>query len=248
MAAFLQDRADDWHLQRHAVEELAHRPRALVEISERECRAAHDDQQHPAVVLHPARHVDDHLRERRQVRAESLEQALELRDHEDQQDDRHDDGHGEHGRRVEQRLLDLLLQGLGLFLVGRDLVEHRLERTGVLAGLDEVHEQVVEVQRMLGERRVQRVAGLDVRLDGQHQLLHRRLVVADADDLERLHHRDAGGQHRGELAAEDRDVFGGDLAFALEELALLADRASRRCPGGAGRRASRSRPWRARGP
>ena len=99
--------------------------------------------------LHELREVDDQLRERRQVGAEALEQALELRDHEDQQDDRDDDRDDQHRGRIEQRLLDLLLQRLGLFLVGRDLVEQRFERAGLLAGLHEVHEQVVEIQRML---------------------------------------------------------------------------------------------------
>ena len=154
------------------------------------------------------RQVDDQLRERGQVRAEALEQALELRNHEDQQDHGDDDRDHQHRGRIEQRLLDLLLQRLGLFLVGRDLVEQRLERAGLLAGLDQVHEQVVEVQRVLAERLVQRGAAFDVGLDVEDQLLHRRLVVAVADDLERLHQRNAGRQHRGELAAEYRDVLG----------------------------------------
>ena len=76
---------------------------------------------------------------------------------------------------------------------------------------------------MLGQRLVQRVAGLDVALDRQHELLHRRLVVADAYDLERLHHRDARVEHRRELAGEQGDVLGSDLAFALEQLGFLAD-------------------------
>ena len=92
----------------------------------------------------------------------------------------------------------------------------------MFAGLDQVHEQVVEIKRMLGQRLVQRVARLDVGLDRQHELLHRGLVVSDADDLERLHHRDARREHRGQLAGEDRDVFRSDLAVALEQLAFLA--------------------------
>ena len=99
-----------------------------------------------------------------------------------------------------------------------------LERTGLFARLDQVHEQVVEMQRMLGERFVQRGAAFDVRLDVENELLHRRLVVAVADDLERLHQRNARGQHGGELAAEHRDVFGVDLAAGLERLRLLLDR------------------------
>ena len=75
-----------------AVEELAHRLRALLEIEERVDGAADDDRNEDAVVLQAARQVDDQLRERRQVRAEALEQLFELRDHEDQQDDGDDDG------------------------------------------------------------------------------------------------------------------------------------------------------------
>ncbi len=93
----------------------------------------------------------------------------------------------------------------------------------MFAGLDQVHEQVVKIQWMLGQRLVQRVASLDVALDRQYELLHGRLVVADADDLERLHHRNAGIEHRGELAGEQRDILGGDLAFALEQVRLFAD-------------------------
>ena len=110
------------------------------------------DEQQPARALHELRDVDDEARERRQVGAEALEQGLELRNHVDQQDRRDDDGDDDDGGRIEQRLLDLLLDGLGLFLVGGDLVEQRLERAGLLAGRHEAHEQVVEVQRVLRER------------------------------------------------------------------------------------------------
>ena len=113
-----------------------------------------------------------------------LNKALELRNHEDEQDDGDDDGHRQHGRRVEEGFLDLLLQRLGLFLVGRDLVEQRLERTCLFAGLDQVHEQIVEMQRMFAERFVQRRAAFDIGLDVEDELLHRRLVVAVADDFE----------------------------------------------------------------
>jgi len=56
-----------------------------------------------------------------------------------------------------------------VFLVGGDLVEQRLERAGLLAGFHQVHEQIIEVQRMLGECLVQRGARFDVGLDGEHQ-------------------------------------------------------------------------------
>jgi hypothetical protein len=48
--------------------------------------------------------------------------------------------------------------------------------------------------------------------------------MAVADDLERLHERDTGGQHGGELATEYRDVARLDLVAARKQLlALLAN-------------------------
>ncbi len=82
---------------------------------------------------------------------------------------------------------------------------------------------------------MQRAAALDVGLDVEDQLLHRRLLVADAHDLEGLHQRDAGREHGRELAAEDRDVPGRDLAARAEEPCLLAD------PGGDDRLAAQFR-------
>src|SRR5580765_3873306 len=76
---------------------------------------------------------------------------------------------------------------------------------------------------MLAERLVQRGAALDVRLDLEQEPLHRGLVVARANDLERLHERDAGAQHGRELAAEDGDVAGVDLAAGPGCGGLLLD-------------------------
>jgi hypothetical protein len=50
-------------------------------------------------------------------------------------------------------------------------------------------------------------AALDVLLDREQQVLHRRVFVAAADDVEGLHQRHAGGHHRRQLAAEDGDVL-----------------------------------------
>src|SRR2546430_4538359 len=53
---------------------------------------------------------------------------------------------------------------------------------------------------------MERSAPFDVGLDGEDEPLHGGLVVAGADDLERLHQRNARGEHGGELAAEDGDI------------------------------------------
>src|SRR5262249_43626355 len=87
----------------------------------------------------------------------------------------------------------------------------------------EAHEQVVEVQRMLRERVGERRAALDVGLDREDQLLHGRVLVTRADDVEGLHERYARGHHRCKLAGEDRDVGRRGLALLAEEHALLAD-------------------------
>jgi hypothetical protein len=57
-----------------------------------------------------------------------------------------DAGHHDHRDWVEQRGLDLALDGEDLFLVGGDAVEQAVEDAGLLAGGDQVAEQGVEMQ------------------------------------------------------------------------------------------------------
>ncbi len=174
-------------------------------------------------MLHEPGQVDDHLRERGQIRAKALEQGLELRNDEYQQDGADDDGDGQHGDGIKQRFLDLFLQRFGFLLVSGDLVQQCFQRTGLFAGLDQIHEQIVEVQGVLRQRFMQGAAAFDVRLDVEHQLLHRRLFMAIADDFEGLHHGNAGRHHGRELAAEHGDIHGVDLAAGSKRLALGLD-------------------------
>src|SRR6266480_5265178 len=69
---------------------------------------------------------------------------------------------------------------------------------------------------------MERSAPFDVGLDVEDELLHGGLVIAGADDLERLHQRNARGEHGGELAGENRDIARVDPA-ARVSLTLLAD-------------------------
>ena len=80
------------------------------------------------------------------------EHLLELRHHEDQQDRADQERHRDDRRRVEQRLLDLALQALDVFLVGGDRVEHGVQHAGRFAGLDQVAVQLVELHRVLAQR------------------------------------------------------------------------------------------------
>ena len=56
----------------------------------------------------------------------------------------------------------------------------------LLAGLHQVAEQLVEVERVLAERRGERGAGLDIGLDVVEELSHRGVGGALADDVEQM--------------------------------------------------------------
>ena len=62
-------------------------------------------------------------------------------------------------------------------------------------------------------------AGLYVLLDGIDQLLHARIFMALADDVERLGHGYARLQHGGQLTGKNGDILGFDLLFYFEQLA-----------------------------
>jgi uncharacterized protein YerC len=141
------------------------------------------------------------------IGAERREHFLERRDHEDHDDRQHAERHDEHGRRVDQRGLDLLLDRDGLFLVQRQAGQQFFQDTAGFAGLDQVAVQRVEVLRMLAKGRGQARAGLDVAADLVEQARHARVGAAAADDVEGLQQRHAGLHHRRQLAREDGDVL-----------------------------------------
>ncbi len=96
----------------------------------------------------------------------------------------------------------------------------------LLASLDQVAEEIVELQRMLGQGDGEGGPALDVILHRQDQVRHGRVVMTAANDIEGLHQRYTGGHHGGELATEDRDVLADDLLFTPHP-GLFAD--LRRC-------------------
>ena len=102
---------------------------------------------------------------RRQVSTEALEQVFKRRDNEDQQNRRNDESNDQYRSRVGQGFLDLLFQCLGLFLVGCNLVQQSLKRTGLLARFNKVDDKIVEIEGVLGKGFCQRGTALDVSLD-----------------------------------------------------------------------------------
>jgi hypothetical protein len=154
----------------------------------------------------------------RQVGAEGLEHVLERRDDEDHDDRQDDERDHQHGDRIDQRRLDLVLDRHRLFLVDGKTIEQGLQDTARFAGLDQVAVEGVEVERVLAERGREAGAGLDVGADVGEQPRHLRVRAAAGDDVERLDQRHAGAHHGRELAGEDGDV-------------LLLDRPCRRSCG-----------------
>ena len=105
----------------------------------------HQEQHQPPEADHEVAGRDDHLGEGRQVGAEAGEDLLELRHHEDQQDRADQDRHRDDRGRVEQRLLDLALEVLDVFLVAGDGIEHRFQHARGFARARQVEIQLGRV-------------------------------------------------------------------------------------------------------
>jgi hypothetical protein len=131
---------------------------------------------------------------------------------------RDDERHRDDRDRIEQRALDLRLDGEDLLFVVGQPVEQRLQNSGLLPCLHQVAEQRVEVKRVLAKSGGERRAGLDLGLDLEQELRHRRVRRALADDVEGLQQRHARLHHRRELPREQRDVLVGDLAAGADPL------------------------------
>ena len=164
----------------------------------------------PTIATHRSRTNSDNaitpLRGRGQFGAEPGEDLLELRDHLDEQDTGYGPGHAQHRRRVDQRLAHLPPERLRLFLVRRDPVQHRRQRSGPLARLDQVPEEAVEVFRAASERGGDRVSRRHVRAQRAREAGQGRLVRAVGDDPERLEHGHAGAGQRRQLPRENGHV------------------------------------------
>ena len=101
------------------------------------------------------------------------------------------------------RALDAPLE-LGLLLdLHRDAVEHGVERSRRLAGLDHRDEQAVEHLRMPRERLREDDAALDVGANVADHLGEVLVVRLLLERHERRDDADAGRDHRRELAGED---------------------------------------------
>ena len=161
--------------------------------------------------------------------AHVLVHLLERRDDLDQHHADHADRDDEDADRVVHRALELALQLDGLLDVDRESVQDRVEDAADLAGRDEVDVELVEDLRMLPERVGERRALLDAVLHAEQDLLERLVLALVREDVEALHERQAGVDHRRELAREDLQILrpdaGADLDVDVEVDAALAPHA-----------------------
>ena len=124
-------------------------------------------------------------------------------DHDEHRDDQDRD-------RVDHRALDLALQLHRLLDVEREPVKDRVEDAADLAGRDQVDVEVVERPWGACERVGEGRALLDLRLHVGEHLLEGLVRRLRREDVEALHERQAGVDHRRELAGEDDEVLLGD--------------------------------------
>ena len=118
--------------------------------------------------------------------------------------------------RIDQRAAHLALQLHALLDVDGEAVQDRVEDAAHLAGVDQVHEQLVEDLRVALERIAEGRAVLDRVLDVLEDRVERLVVALAREDVEALHQRQAGVDHGRELADEDDQLLGRDRRAEAE--------------------------------
>src|SRR5690242_5216117 len=194
--------------------------------------AKHDRDQHdgedPPERAHDVAEVHHEPGGRRQVDAESGKQVGEDGDHKLKQRAYNQHCDTDDRYRIDQRRLHRLAQLHGFFHVRREALQDGIENTARLARLDHVGSEVIENFRISAHGVRERRAALHRGAHARERLLERGIVLVGSKDLQALHQRQAGINHHRELAEEDGDLLGGDLAGTeggqYEFLALLLDR------------------------
>lgn len=137
----------------------------------------------------------------------------ENHDHGRDDECRHDDrGRIKHGR------LDLLFDAEDFFLVGGQARQQGIEDTGLLAGLDQIAVECIEIGWILAESLVQRRAGLDVVLDIHQEPGNGRVAMSLGNNIEGCQQRDAGFHHGGQLPGKQGHVAFGDALAKTDSL------------------------------
>ena len=81
-------------------------------------------------------------------------------------------------------------------------MQHDIQSTRLLARVDKIAKQRIEMRRFFAQRRGQAGARADVLLQLADQLAHGHVLEAFGDDLKGLQQRDARFDQRGQLAGK----------------------------------------------
>ncbi len=174
------------------------------------------------IILHQPADVDDELGQRRQRLAAEhvLENLLELRhdEHEQEAHDRHRDD--QHDDRVEHGRHDLVLDLLRLFLELGQADEHQFQHAADLAGLDHVDVELVENLRVLRQPFGERAAALHRVAELGDGRLEHRVALLFFEHRQPAQQRQAGVDERRQLPGEDHqdlllDRLVGDVRAAF---------------------------------
>jgi hypothetical protein len=216
----LEHLPEDGRLEQQPVEGAPPARRLVVgaDADDREDDADEDRQAAPA--RDEVAHGDDDARRQRQLLAgaeQPLEDRLELRDDEDHDRRDDEDGDADDGRRVDERRDHVAPQLDQLLDEGREALEDEVEDAARLARLDHVDEELIEDLRVAAHGGGQRRALLHVLPRLAEGLREELVVLLLREDFQTLDEREARVDHHGELAREDRQLLGLDLA-ALGEL------------------------------
>src|SRR5581483_9756861 len=201
-------RAHDGQSQEQAVEEP---PSVLAAIdrNDRDRAADHEDDDERQPADEALGGGDDRLRDAREIvgRAEVLEDVLERRDDPAEQDEADADEDEENDGRIDHRAAKLALQLHRLFVVNGETIENRVEDAADLARLNEVAIELVEDLRVLAERVAEGRTAFDAALDVAKDAAEELVVGLVGEDVEALHDRETGVDHRREEARERDEVL-----------------------------------------
>ena len=203
----------------------------LADLLDAENQADTSDQDDPPEGLHKRAEPHDDTSRQRERDSQAGKQVGEDRHHKLEQRAHDQDSNRDHGHRIDQRRLDRRPQAHGFFDVGRQSLQNDVENTAGFSSLDHVGSEVVEDVGILAHSIGQRRAPFHRGANPGQRFLKRLVLLVGRKDFQALHQRQTGIDHDRELAEENRDVLGLNLARSKrgqsELFAFFAD-----CPWG----------------
>lgn len=96
------------------------------------------------------------------------------------------------------------------FHVNRQPIQQLIQNAGLFSGFYQIAVQIIEVQRILSERRTQGGSGFHIGAYVVEEFADTRVSIASANDVKGLQQWDSGFHHGGQLTGEQGNVLGLD--------------------------------------